>query len=365
MLNNVKIITVVAALSLILAGCGGQDEKVSLDDALVQSVVAEDGNGGRASVEEEPQQDAEIRTARVQEIAALTSYAGVGSFMPEDELNISSEMGGTLIELRFDKGDVIKIGQKVAQVDPANTQLMLENAEAQLEIANVSLELAKSEYARKKKLLDDGAIPAATFDAVSTQLDLAHAQKRAAEIGVRQAKKAVTDTVTLSPVSGVVSFRHVSRGEYVGAGDPLVTVSVLNPLKLVFSVPERLAPRITPGTEIEVSLAAFPGQTFKGTISLIGPLVNVETRSVPVEATFKNTEGNLKPGYFAEVEVPLSESQRQFRVPAAALHDSEGGYMVIVAGSDNRIPVSVISSSDSEAIVTGELSHGLEVELRN
>lgn len=360
-------IIVFAALA-VLTGCGDSGEKVSLEDTpgkhvdegVVPSAKAQD-MPETTSADATPQET--LRTVTVREIASLTVYSGVGSFKADDDLNISSKVGGTLIALRYDKGDTIYTGKTVAEIDPENFELALESAEAQVEVAAASLELAQNEFERKKEMLADGAIPPAAFDAVSTQLDLAVAQKKAAEIAVKQAEKLLRDAVTESPVSGVVTYRHVSSGEFVGAGDPLITVSVLNPLKLVFSVPERLATRIAPGEEIDVRVAAFPGKVFTGKITLVGPLVDQTTRSVPIEARFDNSAGDLKPGFFAEVQAPLVGAQRQFSVPASALVQTDEGYSVSVAESGQTIPVSVISKDKRDAVVTGDLSDGLVVNV--
>jgi len=195
---------------------------------------------------------------------------------------------------------------------------------------------------------------------------MAEAQVRSAEAAVAIAAEALEDTDVVAPLAGVISARPASAGEFVGAGDPLVVISVVNPIVLRFSVPERLAAEIAEGDEVNARLAAYPGRVFSGEVTLVSPTVDRQTRTVPIEAEFDNGDGMLRPGFFAESVVRLSGGQPTFLVPNGALFSTNGGLYLRVLEADRvrDVAVALVEQRGSSSLITGPLQGGERVELQ-
>lgn len=293
-------------------------------------------------------------------------YHGVGSFEAEEDVTISTKVAGTLLSVPKDTGDMVKPDTLVAQLDKESYQLALENAQAQSEIAEASLKNARSEFDRKKQLFDDGAIPASVFDQFRTKLELAEAQKKGALVAINIAEKALRDTEVRSGVSGVVSRRFVAAGEYIDRGKPVIVVSELNPIKLVFSVPERFSSQIREGAEVTGRIQAFPGRSFSGKVSLVSPTVDPATRTILIESLFDNSQGLIKPGFFAECTVSLERKSDIFIVPNNALFSTEAGLVVHVKTDDGvtEVPVYLVQRLEGTSKVSGDLKDGQQLELQ-
>jgi membrane fusion protein (multidrug efflux system) len=237
-------------------------------------------------------------------------------------------------------------------------------------VAEASLNNARSEYNRKKMLFDDGAITQSAFDLVKTQLELAEAQLESAKVAVEMADKALRDTEVRAGVKGVVSARIASAGEFLAPGGDLIVISVVKPIKMKFSVPERLATEICEGDAVDARISAFPGRVFRGEVTLVSPTIDPATRTVPIEAQFSNDDGVLKPGFFAESTINLCSEKRFFVVPQTALFQVDSGYEVHLKTDDGfrALPVMLIETQGNNSMIAceneGDLQGGEQALLK-
>ncbi len=361
-----KIVALAPGLALLalLAACGGDGaDVVSLDSEVeAQSTPA----GEQASSSETGMS----RLAVVREVQASGEHKAIGSFQAKELVAISAKVGGTLLQMNVDVGDIVSERTLIAQVDPEDYELGRRNAKAQLAVAEANLNNARSEHNRKKILFDDGAITQSAFDLIKTQLELAEAQLESAKVAVAIADKALRDTEVRAGVKGVVSRRMYSAGEFAGSGKALVEISIVKPIKMIFSVPERLATEICEGDIVSARLAAFPGRIFKGDVTLVSPTIDPTTRTVPIEAEFVNQDGVLKPGFFADCAVVLCTDKHFFVVPQEAMFEINGGYELHVKADDGfrAVPVILIETQGSNSEIAceneGDLVGGEQVLLK-
>jgi RND family efflux transporter MFP subunit len=115
----------------------------------------------------------------------------------------------------------------------------------------------------------------------------------------------------------------------------------VDPLKLQFEVPEKHAARLELGQQVRTAVSALPGETFKGKIATIFPALAVQSRTIRVEAHVPNPEFRLKPGFYASVQVPLSQVPGSMVVPRSALFRREGTENVFVLKGDRAESVVV------------------------
>jgi len=238
----------------------------------------------------------------------------VGTLGGWEEVTISNELPGIIEKMLVDLGDKVKKGQLLIRLDQRETRLALTQAEANLEAAKKALAQAQAEWRdadlnlkRVSQLHSEGVIATSQLDVAQTRFDAVEAQVHAREADIDRfralvdlARKRISDTEIVAPISSEVRQRLVSTGEAVKEKTPLLHLVVTDPLKLQGTVPERFAPEIAVEQPVDVVVEAFAGRVFPGVVQRVSPAVDVQTRSLALEAKVPNPEGLLKPGFFAK-----------------------------------------------------------------
>jgi membrane fusion protein (multidrug efflux system) len=150
-------------------------------------------------------------------------------------------------------------------------------------------------------------------------------------------------TIIRAPFDGYVGLRHINIGDYATVGQAMVDVVQLDPLRVEFSVPETLLPKLAAGQSIEMASDAYPGETFSGTITAISPRIDVEGHSVAVRASLPNGALKLRPGFFVRVNVTLAEKTNAMLVPEEAIWPlgQQKTVYVVVDGKAQQRTVSI------------------------
>jgi RND family efflux transporter MFP subunit len=178
--------------------------------------------------------------------------------------------------------------------------------------------------------------------------------------------KSLDDTKIRAPFDGVVVERRISPGEFATGGRVVVVIMRDDPLRLRFDVAERSVGGLAVGQPVELSVAAHPGRTFTGTVKRIGGSVKVQSRTLPVEAEVPNTEGLLKPGFFARALVALvGDPKPALFVPRAALSPAATGQRVFVKTGGRVVErLVVVGAADGDLVqVSGKLEADEEVAI--
>ncbi|MCG3159909.1 MAG: Multidrug resistance protein MdtA [Acidobacteria bacterium] len=317
----------------------------------------------------------------------------VGSFAADEEVVVSAQAAGELSQLNVDFGSYVSQGQIIATIDQRDAKLKVEQAEAALKqtlarlgmkegaafdsghnadvrVAKSQLDWAKMDMDRAAKLIENGDIPRSSYDEKLTAYNLAQARHQAALDSVNQqlavveqqkaalalAKKAVTDTVVRSPISGAVKEKHVARGAYLPVNGKIVTLVKINPLRLRADIPESSAAAVRTGQTINVTVEAFPNRKFTGRIVRIGPSLDEKTRALTVEAEVANPGNLLRPGMFAKSQLITSANAPAVMVPQRAVVTAAGLSKVFVIENDKaveRIVKTGVTDGDLIEIVEG------------
>ncbi len=302
-----------------------------------------------------------VTVARVVERPTERSVDTTGSLLAWDEVQARAEQSGTIARLRVDLGDRVQAGQVVADYDRREFELAVDQAraavaqaaanlrrqrdalatlEAEVARAQSQYEWAQAELERARQLFERQLVARRDVDNARTAEQVAAAQLAAARVALAQhpdqvrvaeaeleraraalglAEKRLNDTTVRAPISGLVARRHVSAGEFVKDNTPLFTLVVPHPLKYVGSVPERAAPVLRIGQTVRLTVEAYPDRTFAGTITRLAPAVDVQTRTLALEARVPNDSGALRPGFFAKGSVITQAQARAVWVPAEAI----------------------------------------------
>ncbi|MGB4989540.1 MAG: efflux RND transporter periplasmic adaptor subunit [Pyrinomonadaceae bacterium] len=260
------------------------------------------------------------------------------------------------------------VGTAIAALRQAQVRLGVGDGESfdietfsQVKATRANLALAEKELTRATRLYATGDVSKAILDQRQAQRDAllgqldesrsnaavavkainsAEAQVAAvrsgiatAETQVDQAKKAVTDTVIYSPISGYVSERIADPGEYISPSAPntkIATIVRTSTLRLKIDVPEASIGKVATGQSISLQTSANPDRNFAGTVARILPAVNTTARTLTVEAEVPNPDGLLKPGQFATVRITQSQAENAVMVPASAVKTEGDTHKVYV-----------------------------------
>jgi membrane fusion protein (multidrug efflux system) len=252
----------------------------------------------------------------------------VGSFFPEDEVTVGSEVDGIIKRLLVDEGSTVKQGDLLLEIDEEKLRLEVEKSEAMLREGRARYDHSQATLRRMTNLFAQGVIGQQELDDAKNQELMNQAVVENTQAKLSRFKKELGDTRVLAPMDGVVSERLVSAGEYVKIGASLFKIVDANPLKLVFTLPEKNAGEIRTGQKVQVTTRVYAGEMFEGEVYFINPKLEPETRTIEVKAWVDNSEFKLRPGYFVDVRLLLGK-QKSLVLPESSVLVREGSVVVM------------------------------------
>ena len=291
--------------------------------------------------------DAESRTASVSlRSVSLTTVQAVtlddrieatGELLAKESAAIAAEVGGRITLVILEEGSPVEEGRAVLKIDPERRTLALASARASLEEMRAALRKAERRQKRIAKLRADNVASQETLDEVETELQLAGSRLVGAEARFGTASRALRDATVTAPFSGLIARRYVSRGEYVEVGAKLFDLVSLDPIEVAFRVAERDSGRVALGQLVEVRVAPFPEEVFHAEVSIVSPTIDPMTRTLRVKAKLDNSDGRLRPGLFAKVDLGVATRENVLIVPEEAVLLRVDGPVVFRLNDDQRV----------------------------
>jgi membrane fusion protein (multidrug efflux system) len=246
-----------------------------------------------------------VEVVQVEKALVRDELITFGSLRSDESVMIRPEIEGRLAALHFREGQAVAAGTLLVSLDDAIARA--ERAQAQ-----ANLNLAEKNHQRAQMLFKRGASNAQALDEAS-------AQQQAARASLALAQARLDKTRIHAPHDGVLGLRHVSPGDYLSAGQDIVNLEVLDPLKVDFRIPQKAVRQIRLQQSIEISLDAYPGERFSGEIYAINPRLDEAGRSQAIRAHIANADGRLNPGQFVKVSVILAERPSALVIPEEAV----------------------------------------------
>ena len=207
-----------------------------------------------------------------------------GIITADQRSEVTADTQGKVIAVMVERGQRVKMGAAVVQLDVRNAALSAREAAANLENARAQKGLAEEECRRAKALLDKGAITKSEFDRDNTTCQTSLQSVSAAEARSAMIAKSVSDGIVRAPFDGEVAEKSVAPGEWVAPGRALFTLVDDDPLRIELSVPEGAIGAIQKGQTVKIRAVARPGYEYTATVSRVGAEIG-KTRSLIVEAT--------------------------------------------------------------------------------
>ena len=262
-----------------------------------------------------------VQTITVEPTEIPSSLSAVGSLESPQTTELSTEIGGKIVSLNIPEGKQVKQGHVLARIDYDQAQAAVMIAQARSTNAKKTLERLKklSLRARSQQALDDAR---AELDSASGQL--------------ADAQSVLRKTTIAAPFSGVLGLKLVSLGAYLDPGTPIVRLTQVNPLHLIFTLPQRYVLQLKTGQTVR-SAVGDCAQTFRAVISVIDPYIDPATRSVQIQAVVPNTEGTLLPGMAAAVRVEVKNIPNALLVPEEAIIRQGTKRLVYTVGPEQTV----------------------------
>jgi membrane fusion protein (multidrug efflux system) len=308
-----------------------------------------------------------VMVARVLVRDVVDRITATGQLVAKAEATIAAQIPGQVTSIAVEEGDAVDAGQILLEIDPQRRELEMASAEAHLAEASAQVVETWRAMDRIQSLNKRDAASRSRLDEARTALTLAHSRKTASEARLGLARRAVADASVRTPFSGLVARRTVSAGEYLSVGLPLFEIVTLDPIEAEFTVAEVDSGLVRLGQNVEVTLAPFPDERFAAAVTMVSPTIDPVTRTLRIKAELSNTEGRLRPGLFAHVELGVSERSDVIMVPEEALLQRAGGavlYRIVGADRVQRVAVEMGVFADGWVEVRGALGAGDQVVVR-
>jgi membrane fusion protein (multidrug efflux system) len=259
---------------------------------------------------------AAVSTADARELAWQPALHSVGSFVATQGIVVSAQLDGVVKEIAFEPGSAVEAGRLLVQQDVSTEQAELASAEAAATLAELNL-------ARAQELRAGGSN-------TKSDLDGALAASAQARANVAAIKSMIEKKTIRAPFAGKVGIRQVNLGQFLRSGAAIVPLQALDPIFFDFALPQQEAARVAAGQKVDITVDAFPGRVFAGTVSALNPNVDEATRTLQVQATLDNGDGRLQPGMFGSAEVLLPAAEKVVTIPLSAIVYNPYGNAVYV-----------------------------------
>lgn len=291
-----------------------------------------------------------VEVTRVAARAMADDVTAVGSLVSNESVVLRPEVAGRISRIAFKDGERVRRGDVLVELDAAVQRAELQQAQANLRLADANFRRSEDLFARK-------------FVSQSGR-DNARAELEVARAGVALARARLERMQIRAPFDGVVGIRSVSPGDFVKDGDALINLEDIDRLKVDFRLPELYLDRVQPGQILELTSDVLPGASFAAQVDAIDPLVDAQGRAVRLRASLANPGGRLRPGVFARVRLILAERPEVLVVPETALVPAPGNVQFVyrvVDGKARRVDVQTGVRREAVVEILGGLEAGAEV----
>ena len=255
-------------------------------------------------------------------------YSTTGVLLPDEEVDLSFETSGKVIEINFDEGTTVTKGQLLAKVNDRQLQAQLKRLLAQLK-------LAEDRVFRQNALLERDAVSKEAYEQVKTDLATLNA-----DIEIVKANIALTEL--RAPFDGVIGLRQISVGSYASPTTIVAKLTKVVPLKVEFSVPERYASQIRKGTNLNFKIDGKE-DALAAKVYAVESAINPNSHTFTARALYPNTNRALLPGRYASILLKKEEIQNAIAIPTEAIVPEMGKDKVYLYKSGKAEPVEIIT----------------------
>lgn len=259
-----------------------------------------------------------------------------GSLLPDEEVDLSFETSGKIVEINFEEGSFVKKGQLLAKVNDRPLQAQLQRLVSQLK-------LAEDRVFRQNALLERDAVSKEAYEQVKTELATLNADIDLIESNIAQ-------TELRAPFDGVIGLRQVSVGTFASPTTIVAKLTKISPLKVEFAVPERYANDVKTGAGLDFTLEGKLN-AFHATVYARESKIDPTTHTLTIRALYPNANGLVLPGRYASIKLNKDEIEDALAVPSEAIVPEMGKDKIFLYRSGKAQPVEITAGIRTEAEV--------------
>ncbi len=273
-----------------------------------------------------------VRYTHVVPIGAAQTRIFSGVTKAALEADLSFKVSGTINRLDVNVGEQVAAGELVASLDPTDYRVMFGQAEAGLEQARAELRNARANFARTRELYENRSVSKSDLDNSRAAAESAAARVRTALQQLEAARLRLSYTRLEAPQACTVASKHAEINQNVLANQPVVTLNCGDCAEITVDVPGVYIGRVENGTEVEVTLAALPGEVLHGVVSEVGIATDGGRVAYPVTIVLQERCEAVRSGMAANVALVISsgDSEEGMVVPFVAVGEDQTGRFVFV-----------------------------------
>lgn len=268
------------------------------------------------ALQSQPPPPVTVSSAKVTLMSWQPTLNAVGSIVAVNGTDVTTEVAGKVNRLLFDSSEKVAKGDILLQLDDTVDRAELEGLKADMRLAAI-------QFKRNARLLPKRAVSQSTYDEANARYESAQAK-------VASQRALISKKTIRAPFPGLLGIREVNLGQYLSPGTKIVQLQQLSPIFVDYALPERYFDQLQDGQTVQVTVSAYPGESFSGKISAIDAAVNPATRSIQVRATLQNRDGRLRPGMFAEITVEQGKPRQVLTIPRTAVSYNPYGDFVFI-----------------------------------
>ena len=325
---------ILGALAIMKAVAKARTAAVLLGGLLVFSAACRRAEPAPAAATASPPT---VSVAKARKGPISRTIALPATIRPHEQAVLYAKVAGYLRTIRVDKGDSVREGELLAEIESPELGADLARQKAEVAVANVAYRRA-SEAQRKAP---DLVMPQ-TVDDAKGKLDMAQAN-------LERTETLLGYTKIRSPLSGIVTKRWVDPGAFIPSATSgsvaqsaaLLTVMDIRSVRIDIPVPEPEVPIVRVGLPVEVTLDELPGRAFPGSVTRFAYALDEASKTMTAEAEIANPKRELRPGMYARARIAMERKADVLLIPAAALVAGKGQDFVftVTDGKAKRVAV--------------------------
>jgi multidrug efflux system membrane fusion protein len=298
---------------------------------------------------------------------------GVGTVIAYNTDIVRAQIQGQIISINFTEGQTVHAGDLLAQIDPRPYQALIDQYTGNLERDQAQLVNAQANFTRYTTLGDKGWATPQLIETQKAQVGELQAAIKADQALIDAAKVQLSYTRLTSPIDGVVGIRQIDVGNIISPSNTngLVVVTQLDPISLIFTLPETSLPQIQQQeqkTQTPLAVVAYSQDDKflldQGLLGLVNNEILQTTGSIQLKANFANKQRKLWPGQLVNARLLVDTRHNGLTVSAAAVQQGPNGPYVYVINPDDTVetrPVKVAQISGGQALIDSGLEANEQV----
>ena len=287
--------------------------------------------------------------ARSQDVPVV--MRAIGTVQAFQSVLVRARVDGSLDQVLFTEGQLVKPGDVLAQLDPRPYQAILDQAMAKKGADEAVLANARLELIRYNDLALSQVASRQKLDSTRAAVAQSEAAVRGDEAAIAAAQLNLGFTRIVAPIEGRVGLRQIDPGNYIRAADPnatgLVTIAQIQPISLVFTLPQDALPKVQVAMKRgKLPVAAYSSddrtRLSEGELLTVDSSIDITTGTIKLKASFANKDDNLWPGQFVNVRMRLDVRKDVTTIPSVAVQRGQNGMYVFSVKPDNTVAVQAI-----------------------